>query len=217
MVKIERTTAPPASLEIQKKLKYGSYSEPDVLRQLKVDFHGKCYLCELGPLSDVEVEHLRPHYGRKRKELVFDWNNLFYSCRHCNSMKKSSRYDDHILDCCIVDPEKRLEHRSVDGHVHISAITEDVDTQLTAELIESCFENTNTGVREIGCQTRINDLAGTMNTLYFSLAKYQKGKKARYFHSLRNQLSRGSKFAAFKRFYVRSHIADYPELESLLN
>ena len=45
--------------------------------QLQKDFHDKCYICELKPLMNVEVEHLRPHHNRKIKERVFDWSNLF--------------------------------------------------------------------------------------------------------------------------------------------
>ena len=51
MVKIDRNPIPPPSLDIEK--------------QLKEDAHDKCYICELGGLSDPEVEHLRPHHSRK--------------------------------------------------------------------------------------------------------------------------------------------------------
>ena len=58
MVKIERTPTPPASLARESKKANGSYREPDVIGQLQLDFHKKCYLCEMDELQSVEVEHL---------------------------------------------------------------------------------------------------------------------------------------------------------------
>ena len=106
MIKIERTPTAPPSLAVESKKACGSYREPDVIEQLKKDFHGKCYICELDDLTDIQVEHLLPHHNRRIKERVFDWNNLFYSCPHCNNIKKESKYDEKILDCCVEDPEK---------------------------------------------------------------------------------------------------------------
>ena len=88
MVKIDRNPIPPVSLAIEKQKAYGSYNKRDVIQQLKEDSHDKCYICELGGLSDSEVEHLRPHHNRTILDRVFDWNNLFYACQHCNNLKK---------------------------------------------------------------------------------------------------------------------------------
>ena len=100
MVKVERTPTPPASLAVEKEKVSGSYREPDVMQQLKHDFNSKCYLCEIDELQSVEVEHLAPHGGDKERK--FAWNNLFYSCAHCNSVKNQKIYHDMILDCCQV-------------------------------------------------------------------------------------------------------------------
>ncbi len=54
MVKIERTFPAPASLETESKKVSGSYSEPDVVEQLRTDFHDKCYICEMKELQDPE-------------------------------------------------------------------------------------------------------------------------------------------------------------------
>ena len=103
MVKIERTPTPPASLAIEKPKASGKYNLEDVVTQLHTDAHGKCYLCEQDELQSIEVEHLVPHHGDI--DLKFDWNNLFYSCAHCNSVKNRSQYEKDILDCCVTDPE----------------------------------------------------------------------------------------------------------------
>ncbi len=217
MVKIERTLTPPASLRVESQKSYGSYSGTDVVRQLKEDSHDKCYICELKHLSDPEVEHLKPHYNRKRKDLVFDWNNLFYSCRHCNRIKSASKYDDKILDCCAADPEEVMDHIFLDGHVEIHSKSQDETVQMTADLIQTCFELRNTGIREAACQYRIKKLAETMGIFFKTLKKYKDNPETqRYKRSLNEMLSRSSQFAAFKRNYVKQHLGDYPGLENLI-
>lgn len=218
MIKIERYPIPPASLAVEKEKKYGSYSEPDVIEQLKKDFYDKCYICELKNLSDPEVEHLRPHYNRKIRERVFDWNNLFYVCPHCNLVKKSSKYNEKILDCCVIDPENVLLHVFYDGHVKIHSKSEEEKAQTTADLIENCFEKRDTGIRVAACQHRIRELSNTMNLFYKILKRYkERPDEIRYQRSLKQMLSRESQFAAFKRNYIREHLSDYPGLEDFIS
>lgn len=219
MVKIDRTPTPPASLAIESRKVNGSYREPDVTDQLRIDFHGKCYICELGELTDIQVEHLRPHHSRAIRERVFDWNNLFYSCPHCNNLKKDSKYDDKILDCCAVDPERFLCHIFEEQSVSVKpadGITSE-EAVMTAELIQNSFEKRNTGIRTIQCNVRFQKLAETMNDLFNTLEGYKKNPSSRkYSSALRAKLSRKYKFAAFTRYYVRSHIDDYPGLRELV-
>lgn len=217
MVKINRKAEPPLSLSIEAKKANGSYNKPDVIKQLKEDSNDKCYICELGGLSDPEVEHLRPHHGRKLSERVFDWNNLFYACPHCNNVKKDAKYDDNIIDCCVEDPEDKIEQCYENQHVQVHYKVDDTMAIMTAMLIQECFEKRNTGIREAACQHRINKLAEEMNILYKTLDKYKRNPHvSRYKRSLKSTLSRSSIFAAFKRNYVRRHIVDYPDLEEFL-
>lgn len=217
MIKIERNPVPPPSLAIEARKVMGVYNKSDVILKLREDSNDKCYICELRGLPDPEVEHLRPHHGRKIPERVFDWNNLFYVCPHCNNLKKEEKYDDKIIDCCVEDPEKVIEQSYKAGHVEVHNIAMDECAVMTAELIQECFEKRNTGIREVACQYRINRLADEMNVLYKILEKYKKEPELqRYKRSLKSTLSRSSIFAAFKRDYVRKHIADYPDLEEFL-
>lgn len=217
MVKIDRNPVPPQSLAIEKQKTYGSYNEPDVVAQLKKDSGDKCYICELKGLSDPEVEHLKPHYNRSRKDRVFDWNNLFYVCPHCNKIKKAKQYDEKILDCCVCDPEMLLDHILIDGHVKVHSREEEETAVMTAELIQNCFEKQNTGIRVAACQHRINELATAMNVLYKTLKKHKENPDSeRYRISLGEMLDRKSRFAAFKRRYVREHLEDYSDLDRFL-
>ena len=220
MIKIERTPTAPPSLAVESKKACGSYREPDVIEQLKKDFHGKCYICELDDLTDIQVEHLLPHHNRRIKERVFDWNNLFYSCPHCNNIKKESKYDEKILDCCVEDPEKYLYHCYSAQTVKIipaDGIT-DEKSIMTADLIQNCFELRNTGIRIVGCDARLSRLADTMNKLYATLGNYKQDTSSKkYYYALRAMLKREYKFAAFTRHYVRTHLQDYPELSDLVS
>lgn len=217
MIKIERNPTPPPSLAVEEQKARGVYNKPDVIQRLKEDSHDKCYICELGGLSDPEVEHLKPHHGRTIPERIFDWNNLFYACSHCNNIKKESQYDDKIIDCCKEDPEKMLEQCYEEGHVNVHNIVDEERAVMTASLIQECFEKRNTGIREAACQHRIERLADEMNVLYKVLEKHKKNPELlRYKRSLRATLSRNSIFAAFKRNYVRKHSSDYPDLEEFL-
>ena len=210
MVRIHRTPTPPASLEREKAKNRGSYREQDVLAQLRADFHDKCYLCEMDELQSVEVEHLQPHQGDK--DLKFAWKNLFLSCAHCNSVKNQRKYDNTILDCCLVEPEALLRQALENGTVVVRPLTQDETVQKTAELIEECFEKTNTGIRTLECETRKKALKQTMGLLYQTLGKYRKDPKGEALQVLRGMLDHKYKFSAFTRTYVRSHLDDYPGL-----
>lgn len=220
MVKIERTPTAPASLAVESEKTQGSYRKPDVIEQLKKDFHGKCYICELDDLTDIQVEHLLPHHNRSIKERVFDWNNLFYSCPHCNNIKKEAKYDEKILDCCVEDPEEYLYHCFSAKAVTITPADGITDEKsiMTADLIQNCFEKRNTGIRVVECDARFSRLADTMTKLYDTLGNYKQNTSSKkYYYALRAMLKREYKFAAFTRHYVRTHLQDYPELSDLVS
>ncbi len=213
MVKIERTPTPPASLVVEAAKENGTYGKEDVWNQLRKDFHGKCYLCENDRATSVEIEHLIPHKGDKT--LKFDWNNLFFSCAHCNSMKNKREYDGKILDCCRKEPESYLIQRLQDGHVSVEPCEDrnaDETIRQTAKLITECFESRNTGARIHECQVIFEELTSTMNVLYRTLAAYKIKPDGKPLRTLRAMLSRTYKFSGFSRTYVRQHLEEYPML-----
>lgn len=213
MVKVERSPNPPASLAIEKAKGSNNYRCEDVIDQLERDFYGKCYLCEINELQSVEVEHLKPHHNGKNRDRLFDWNNLFYSCAHCNSIKNMRRYEDNILDCCRKDPEHYLRQQLLDSHVFVEPLDNSREAEITAQLITECFEKTNTGIRTKECKTRVDALQRTMNVLYRNLCEYKKNPTTKTLRTLRGMLNREYKFAGFTRTYVRQHISEYPGLE----
>ena len=219
MVKVERTFPAPISLEIEKQKKSGSYSEPDVIEQLKKDFHNKCYVCELADLQDPQIEHLLPHKNGEYPERKFDWNNLFWACGHCNGVKNQKKYDDGILDCCREDPEQLIRFYLNEKDVMVMAdSTENPKAMLTAELIQEVFCIRNTGMRVYKSSYRLRMLRMEMNALYDNLEKIKENPESKVvLRKLKALLRRESAFAAFKRCYVREHLEKYPMLAEYLS
>lgn len=84
------------------------YNKREVNEALIEMFRGKCYICEnKDGISSYQIEHLIPHRGNL--ELKYDWNNLFWSCAHCNNIK-NARYEP-ILDCSQVEVDKKIAFR----------------------------------------------------------------------------------------------------------
>lgn len=214
MVKIERTKSAPASLAERK-----SYSEDDVVTQLLHDFHYKCYICGLGKLSDINVEHLHPHHGDE--DLKFAWDNLFLSCPHCNSVKNRKVYEIDIADCCLTDPETLVNQRVDSDKISVSARINTREAENTAALIEDCFELRNHGIRTVGADYRSEELRKTKLRLKKKLKAYKdpnqsEASRQRNYTVIRGMLSRKAKFSGFMRTYVRDHQNEYPELVSLV-
>lgn len=213
MVKVERSPDAPASLAVEKEKGTRNYRGEDVIVKLNEDFRGKCYLCEINDLQSVEVDHLKAHHNGRDRDRLFDWNNLFLCCAHCNGVKNMKQYEDLVLDCCQVEPEIYLNQKLVDGHVRVEPLIHTHEAEITAQLLVECFEKDNTGIRTIECATRVRALQSAMTVLYKSLEKYKENPKATStLRALRGMLDRGYKFAGFTRTYVRQHIEEYPEL-----
>lgn len=213
MVKIERSFPAPASLAAGK-----SYSGEDVIEQLRHDFHDKCYICELDKLSDVEVEHLLPHKNGTYPERLYDWENLFFACRHCNGVKNKEKYDSGIIDCCKEDPEQEISFVYAEDNVIVMArFRDDAKAALTAELVTETFTQKNTGIRTYAASLRMKELGEEMLKLYTTLDKMIQNPGSRYQRrKLEALLGRESRFAAFKREYVRMNAERYSKLMELL-
>ncbi len=215
MVKVERSFPAPESLAEEAGKASGKYDKPDVIERLREDFHNKCYICEMKGLQDPNVEHLLPHKNGKYPERKFDWENLFWSCGHCNGIKKNSKYDEGILDCCKYDPEKYLRFRLKDGDVVIDVVNSGDNVQKrTALLVKEVFSKKNTGMRTYTSDERLRLLQREMNVLYKQLEKIHKNPDSKMTaRTIRSLLRRESAFAAFKRCYVREHVNEYPKLQ----
>lgn len=217
MVKIVRSFPEPGSLAEEAKKVNGRYDKADVIERLKRDFHNKCYICEMKGLQDSNVEHLLPHKNGKYPERKFDWENLFWSCGHYNSIKKSSKYDAGIIDCCMQDPEQYLVFQLTGDRVVISEKQEGEIYKRTATLIIETFTLQNTGMRTYTSDERLRLLQKEMNILYKQLEKLHNSPNSKIIiRTICSLLKRESAFATFKRCYVREHADEYPQLQKYL-
>ena len=218
MVRIWRSYPAPASLAIEEEKTNGKYNIADVTEQLRRDFIDKCYICEIKPVTDPEVEHRLPHKNNSVPGRKFNWDNLYWSCRHCNLIKARPKYDSGILDCCKYDPEEHLMHQLQNSTVAVSAVDPfNREALLAAELIGESFNLKNSGIRIAACQARLNELQKEMGKLYTALGKYRDNPESKLCRkNVQVLLRKEGAFAAFKRFYVKSHLDEYPELADFL-
>lgn len=214
MVKIERSFPPPKSLAIEAQKKSGSYEKEDVVERLIKDFHNKCYICGLDKLQDPQVEHLLPHKKGKYPERKFDWNNLFWSCGHCNGIKNQKKYDVGIIDCCTINPEEIIIFQLRDEKVGVWAKdNSNLQAVLTAELVAEVFGKDNTPMRTYKCDMRFQELNQEMNKLYDSIEEFQNNPESKFaLRKLKALLRKESRFAAFKRNYIRENHKKYSQL-----
>lgn len=213
MIKVDRSYPAPESLGREKKVN-GSYSNPDVVKQLETDFDNKCYLCEIKPVQDPEIEHLKPHYRGKDIDRKFDWDNLFWSCGHCNSIKNQRKYDEDIIDCCKMDPEEEVEIIWTEENVICNPRKPNEQAKKTAELMTEIFNKKNTEMRVIKSQVRFDALTEEMNSLLKCLEKYTHNPLNRCNNrKLKAILRRKSAFASFKRDYIRRNVGTYKGIE----
>lgn len=172
MVLVERSYLAPESLAIEARRRDGSYSKPDVVERLRRDFHDKCYICELKGLQDPEVEHLVPHENGRYHARKFDWDNLFWSCGHCNRVKNKAIHLKGILDCCRRDPEMAIRFAIEGDDISVAAFDSgDSEAVRTAQLVTDTFTQKNTGIRIAACKIRMNGLWLQMRILYGALRK----------------------------------------------
>lgn len=139
MIRIYKDPAEPASLATHK-----SYNAEDVVRQLRADQHGKCYLCERFTVTDFQVEH---HKCKTRHpDLTYCWNNLFLSCSYCNNKKGDSF--DNMVNPINNDIEEHIEQRldfssskAVFRYIGQEAISEEY--RETVSFLDRIFNGTN--------------------------------------------------------------------------
>ncbi len=114
MIKVDRSYPAPESLEREKKVN-GSYSNPDVVKQLETDFDNKCYLCEIKPVQDPEEEI----------ETIWTEENVICNPRKLNEQaKKTAELMTEIFN------KKNTEMRVIKSQVRFDALTEEMNSLL---------------------------------------------------------------------------------------
>lgn len=201
MIFIQKAETIPDSLKKAQQRLSGKYNDFDVVDQLKADSGDKCYICELKNLSDPEVEHLLPHKKGKYIERKYNWKNLFWVCRHCNSVKNASKYNEMIINCCETDPEEHILQKLEENTVVVESLDSDSITEKTAMLIEECFNLQNCGIRKAGAQVRLRKLQMVMNVFYKAILEYEQSGSEFSERTIKAMMAPKAEFAGFTRAY----------------
>ena len=210
MVFLEKSQPAPDCLQVEKAKVNGDYKCQNVLERIKTDFKNKCYICEYKEPTTINVEHFRPHQGNK--DLKFDWNNLFWSCSHCNKIKSEK---ENFLNCIVKDEnidtkiKYFLNDDLIDNKVVVEAINTDIRTQNTTELLKEVYNGTSLQ-NKFQARAKRNKLYDELSEFTSLLLKYFRTedvlKKDDLLVSIKNELSNKSEFTAFKRWIVRSDL-----------
>lgn len=206
MVFFEKSQPAPNCLAIEKAKSNGDYKCTDVLKLIQSDFKNKCYICEFKEPTSINIEHFIAH--KEDKDLKFDWNNLFWSCYHCNNTKLA-KYDN-ILNCTNAthQVDRKLKYIMKPfpcEKVYIEAKEDLPEVHQTKDLLEAVYNGT-TPLKHL-------ESANLRNAILEEIMDFQKWlwdyystqiiqNKQYYILKIKEHLSRESNFTAFKRWIV---------------
>ncbi len=211
----EKARAAVLSLE-KAKASGGSYNTPEVNAALAEMFHGKCYICENREgISSFQIEHLRPH--RKNVVLMYDWNNLFWACAHCNNIKNAGY--EPILDCTQVDVDKKIAFRKEgyfggDEKYEFTALEESKEIDNTIRLLGEVYYGGTPQKRMEAVNIR-RALRRNLSDFKNLVREYHEAEdymKEDIKEAVRKEVGEGAAFAAFKRWLLWDHQERYRDL-----
>lgn len=198
------------------KIRDSGYNKPEVNEALIEMFKGKCYICEnKDSVSSYQIEHLKPHRGNL--ELKYDWNNLFWSCAHCNNIK-NARYEP-ILDCSQIEVDKKIAFRKEgffgkqEKFVFIP-LEDDEETNNTAALLHDAYYG-NTPQKKIEAANIRKSLRIELSSFKNLIREYEEAEeydKEDLKCAIRREVKDNSAFTAFKRWILWDNKEKYGDL-----
>ena len=222
MINIKKSQPAPLCLSDEKEKANGDYKCGNVLKRLKEDFYNKCYICEEHEPSTINVEHLKPH--KKDKNLMFDWNNLFLSCGHCNNIKLA-KYDN-IINCTdnseIITDLLKFEIKPFPREkAKITPLISRLDINSTAQLLNEVYNGTTELKNIEGLNIRnklIRELVefGRLLQEYYDFG-LDKEDKEYLQKKIKQRLSKEAPFTAFKIWIIKDNEELLKEFKGLIN
>lgn len=210
MIFIPKSINEPPCLAIEKAKNNGTYRCEGVAESLKNEFFNKCYICETKEIQSLNIEHFTPHKGDR--DLMFDWQNLFYSCGHCNSIKGAKH--DNILNCTIesegVDIKIKYEIKPFPKEKAIITAMEESEKVLnTVALLKDIYNGTTEQKIIISANIR-NKLLSEIRIFQGLLFDYfdeenNEQEKDDFRRRISRHLKASSNFTAFKRWIIRDN------------
>ncbi|MDA1013916.1 MAG: hypothetical protein O3A00_05610 [Planctomycetota bacterium] len=221
MIHFEKSQPAPTCLAVESKKSAGNYKCGDVLSRLQADFHSKCYICEMRNPTSINVEHFVPHEGDKH--LKFSWDNLFWSCAHCNNTKLAKF--KNLLNCTVAEDsvESRLHLKFKPfpfERVEVEATDSDPRTLQTQQLLDEAYNGTTKLKMMESANIRtalLLDIRDFQDLLFFYFDFKPHGNKTDLLNRIKGHLSRGSSFAGVKRWIIRDNAKLFEALGEFLD
>lgn len=219
MIKFSRNHTVKARAAIQSlreaKSSNKTYNTPEVNAALAEMFYGKCYICENKGSISFQIEHLTPHKGNI--DLKYDWNNLFWSCTHCNNTK-NAKYEP-ILDCSQTDVELKIAFRKkgyfgTDEKYEFAALDDGIEIRNTIELLYETYYG-HTPQKKLEATNIRRNLRHSLSDFKNLVRAYEEAEdfdKEDLKCTIRAEVGPGGAFAAFKRWLLWDHKERYEEL-----
>lgn len=183
---------------------HNKYDGQDVLDQLFIDHHEKCYLCELKVKQHYQVEHL------KSKEnfsfLKYEWSNLFLSDDYCNG-KKSTNFDE-ILNPIENNIEDIIEQRidSINKKALFSTSANSVPVQNTIKLLNRLFNGTYAPkLRRKREDEFYKEVERIINAFNGTLWNYLINPNPQTEKAVRDELAIDKELLGFKYWIIKDH------------
>jgi hypothetical protein len=177
------------------------YRNDPLLSLIVEDCYGKCYICEDNSTKNINIEHRIPHKGDAK--LQYDWNNLFLSCPHCN-LTKGSKFIG-IIDPTKFDPEEYFVLSiNLDSTVSIDKLKDDIFSDETIELLGLVYNGSNTDIKQMESAALREAIIDNLLRFQLCIDGYINEPDLWYGKKIRDDLSRKSQFACFKRHIVRN-------------
>lgn len=223
MIKFERKDTQKAQCAIEAlqnaKMRKSSYNTKEVNEALIEMFYGKCYICENKEATSYQIEHLTSHH--ENIDLKYDWNNLLWSCAHCNNTKLD-KYEP-ILDCTKKDVDELIAFRKTgyfgtDEQLQFEALSTEEEVLNTIQLLQDVYYGT-TPQKKIEAKVIRKKLRKELHDFKDSVREYQEAEgeeKEDLLFLIKKELKSSSAFTAFKRWLIRDNGEYYPELAVLL-
>lgn len=223
MIKIERKNTDKTQRAIQSlqdaKNRKSTYNTKEVNDALIEMFYGKCYICENKEATSYQIEHLIPH--RENIDLKYDWNNLLWSCAHCNNTKLG-KYEP-VLDCTKKDVDQLIAFRKIgyfgtDEQLQFEPLNAEKEVLNTVQLLHDVYYGT-TPQKKVEAKIIRKRLRDELHNFKDNVREYYESEgedKEDMLFLIKKELKVSSAFTAFKRWLIKDNKAYYPELAELL-
>jgi len=211
-------------LQEEKKKQSGTYNIPEVVEAINIEFHNKCYICEQKNIKNINIEHFKPHRGGADRDLMFDWNNLYYACGHCNNLKLS-KYDDILDPGNPNDDVESLIHYGMPilhkrAEVKIAGCVDNEKVKSTVELLNYVY-NGKTAIKDAEAVNIKHDLVKELSKFTEWLRDYdddelEDDEREVLKRNIRKGVNVKSAFTAFKRQIIKDTEYLYNEFKEYL-